>query len=86
MSIIVNIIVAAIALAIGAYVALQVSKRNANSAANEILKGAELEGNMLRDKALITVQCLASLLSICLLLASHMTCEQASWIGRRRIT
>ena len=31
MSIIVNIIVAAIALAIGAYVALQVSKRNANS-------------------------------------------------------
>ncbi len=53
MSIIVNIIVAAIALAIGAYVALQVSKRNANSAANEILKGAELEGNMLRDKALI---------------------------------
>lgn len=53
MSIIVNIIVAAIAIAIGAYVALQVSKRNANSAANEILKGAELEGNMLRDKALI---------------------------------
>ncbi len=53
MNLIINFIVAAVALVIGFVVALQVSKRNAKSAANEILKSAELEGNVLRDKALI---------------------------------